>query len=262
MPVLTQEQFGELQGFLTQDFDKRDIEELVRKKLGDRLENLVNTNQATPGVVFELLTWSEKRGLHTLEVLLQGAIAERPGDGALRAFCERVVPGALKSFDSQIFVKNLTSGLNVLIRMKDEPAVREIVGHVRAQLEFTNQQIDILKKYKELHDCLHELEIRLSAIADVIARAKEVAARRSLGMYAKDLRWLADRARSAITNLPGKQREEIWIPDLDTCAEDIERARVSIEIAQAPVADVPIRLSHLLAEAHRINSPSLNALTC
>jgi hypothetical protein len=253
MPVLAPEQFEQLQGLLTAGFDKRDIEELVRKKLGDRLENLVNPDQSTRGVVFELLTWIDKRDLHTLEVFLQGAIAERPGD-ALRAFCERGVPGALKPFDSQVFVKNLTSGLNILIGMKDVPAVRETVGQVRAQLEATNEQIDILKKYKELHDCLHELEVRLSAIADVVARAKEAAARRSLGIYAKDLRWLAERARGAIPNLPSKQSEEIWVPDLDTCAEDIESARVSIETAHDRLASVPNKLRRLLTEAPRINS--------
>jgi hypothetical protein len=146
MPFLTPEQFEQLQGLLTACFDKRGIEELVRKKLENRLENLVNPEQPTPGVVFELLTWTEKRGLHTLEVLLQGAIGERPGDRALREFCEQVIPGALKPFDSQAFVKNLTSGLNVLIDMKDVSAVCETVGRVRAQLEATNGQIDILKE--------------------------------------------------------------------------------------------------------------------
>src|SRR5262245_30111686 len=35
----------------------------------------------------------------TLEVLLQGAIRMKPKDGALRAFCEYVAPGALKPFE-------------------------------------------------------------------------------------------------------------------------------------------------------------------
>ncbi len=254
MPVLTPDQFEQLQGLLTEAFDKRDIAELVRTKLGNRLDNLVNPDQRTPDIVFELLTWIDKRDLHTLEVLLQGAIAVKPGDGTLRAFCERVVPGALKPFDSQASVKNLTSGLDVLINLKDEPAVRETVGQVRAELEDSNEQIDTLKKYKELHDCLHELEVRLSAIADVIARAREAAARRSLGIYARDLRWLAERARAAIPNLPSRQSEEIWVPDLDACAGDIERARVSTESAHDPLSDVPIKLRRLLTEANRINS--------
>jgi hypothetical protein len=50
--------------------------------------------------------------------------------------------------------------------------VRQTVGQVRAELQDTNKQIDTLKKYKELHDCLHELEVRLSAIADAVVRAK------------------------------------------------------------------------------------------
>src|SRR5262245_10419374 len=158
MPVLTKEQFEQLQGLLTEGFDKHSIEELARKKLGNRLENIINADQPNSRIVFALLIWTEQRGLNTLEVLLHGAMPERPGDGGLRAFCEQVIPGALKPFDSQSFVKDLTSGLNVLISMKDVPAVRETVGHVRAQLEATNEQIDILKKYKELHDCLHELE--------------------------------------------------------------------------------------------------------
>ena len=254
MPVLTPDQFEQLQGVLTDAFDKRGIAELVRTKLGDRLDKLVDPDQPTPDIVFDLLTWIDKRDMPTLEVLLQGAIGVKPENGALRAFCEHVAPGALKPFDSQVFVKNLTSGLDILIEMKDESAVRQAVGQVRAELEDTNKQIDILKKYKELHDCLHELEVRLAAIADAVVRAKEAPARRSLGIYARDLRWLGERARAALLNLPSRQMEEIWVPDLGACAEDIERARAStIENAQDPLSDVPNKLRRLLTEATRIN---------
>jgi len=254
VPVLTPDQFEQLERILTDAFDKRGIAELVRIKLGDRLDKLVNPDQPTPGIVFDLLTWIDKRDKHTLEVLLQGAIEVKPENGALRAFCEHDVPAALKPIDSKVFVQNLTSGLDVLIKMKDESAVRETVGHVRADLEDTNKQIDTLKKYKELHDCLHELEVRLTAIADAVVRAKEAPARRSLGIYARDLRWLGERARAAIPDLPSRQSEEIWVPDLDACAEDIERARVAtVENAQDPLLDVPIKLRRLLTEANRIN---------
>jgi hypothetical protein len=253
MPVLSKEQFEQLQALLVESFDKSALEELVRKKLGDRLENIINTNQPNSKIVFDLLTWTEQRGVSTLEVFLQGALAERPGNGVLQAFCEQAVPGALKPFDSQAFVKNLTSGLNVLISMKDVLAVRETVGHVRAQLETTNEQIDILKKYKELHDCLHELQVRLLAITDAVTRVKEVPARRSLGIYAKDLRWLAERARAAIPNLPSEQNEKIWIPDLDSCAADIDAARASTENGHE-LTQLPIRLRGLLTEAPRINA--------
>jgi hypothetical protein len=254
VPVLTPDQFEQLQRILTDAFDKRGIAELVRIKLGDRLDKLVDPDQPTPGIVFDLLTWIDKRDMHTLEVLLQGAMGIKPENGALRAFCEHDVPGALKPIDSQVFVQNLTSGLDVLIAMKDDSAVRQTVGQVRAELQDTNKQIDTLKKYKELHDCLHELEVRLSAIADAVVRAKEPSARRSLGIYARDLRWLGERARAAIPNLPSRQSEEIWVPDLDACAEDIERARVStIEDAQDALSHVPVKLRRLLTEASRIN---------
>jgi hypothetical protein len=255
VPVLAPEQFERLQRILTDAFDKRGIAELVRTKLGERLDNLVDPDQPTRQIVFDLLTWIDKRDMHTLEVLLQGAIVMKPENGALRAFCEHDIPGALKPIDSQVFVQNLTSGLDVLIEMKDESAVRQTVGQVRAELQDTNRQIDTLKKYKELHDCLHELEVRLlSAIADAVGRAKEASARRSLGIYALDLRTLGERARAAIANLPSRQSEEIWVSDLDACAEDIERARVStIKNAQEALSDIPIKLRRLLTEANRIN---------
>ena len=254
MPVLKPDQFEQVRDILTDAFDKGGITELVRTKLGERLDKLVNPDQPTPQIVFDLLTWIDKRDMHTLENLLQGAIGMKPDNGALRAFCERDFPGALKPIDSKVFVQNLTSGLGVLIEMKDASAVRQTVGQVRAELEDSNKQINTLKKYKELHDCLHELEVRLSAIADAVVRAKEASARRSLGIYARDLRWLSERARAAIPNLPSRQSEEIWVPDLDACAEDIERARAStIENAQDSLSDVPIKLRRLLTEANRIN---------
>jgi Effector-associated domain 1/TIR domain len=110
MTVLTGEQFEQLQDLLTQALDKRAIEELVRKRLGRRLDTILNADQSTPEIVFELLKWIEQRGPSTLEVVLQGVLAERPGDGALRAFCAQIVPGALKPADSQPSIKDLTSG--------------------------------------------------------------------------------------------------------------------------------------------------------
>ena len=56
MPVLTPDQFERLQRILTDAFDKRGIAELVRTKLGDRLDNLVDPDQPTPQIVFDLLT--------------------------------------------------------------------------------------------------------------------------------------------------------------------------------------------------------------
>jgi tetratricopeptide (TPR) repeat protein len=109
MPVLTGEQFDQLQHLLTEDFDKPAIEELVRKRLGRRLDTILNPAQSTPRIVFELLTWVDQRGPSTLEVVLQGVLAQRPEDGALRAFCEQVVPGALRPSDTQPSVKGLTS---------------------------------------------------------------------------------------------------------------------------------------------------------
>ena len=100
MPVLTPDQFERLQRILTDAFDKRGIAELVRTKLGDRLDNLVDPDQPTPRIVFDLLTWIDKRDMPKLEVLLQGAIRMKPENGTLRAFCKHTVPGALKPIDS------------------------------------------------------------------------------------------------------------------------------------------------------------------
>ena len=105
MPVLTPDQFERLQRILTDAFDKRGIAELVRTKLGDRLDNLVDPDQPTRQIVFDLLTWIDKRDMHMLEVLLQGAIRMKPENNALRAFCEHDVPGALKPIDSQVYAK-------------------------------------------------------------------------------------------------------------------------------------------------------------
>jgi hypothetical protein len=100
VPVLTPGQFEQLQRILTDAFDRRGITELVRTKLGDRLDNLVDPDQPTPQIVFDLLTWIDKRDMSKLEVLLQGAIGMKPENGTLRAFCEHAVPGALKPIDS------------------------------------------------------------------------------------------------------------------------------------------------------------------
>jgi hypothetical protein len=110
MTVLTGKQFEQLQHLITDALDKHAIEELIRKRLGRRLDTILNPDQSTPAIVFELLTWIDQRGLSTLEVVLQGVLAERPGNRALRAFCEQIVPGALRPADSQPAIMDLTSG--------------------------------------------------------------------------------------------------------------------------------------------------------
>jgi Effector-associated domain 1 len=121
VPVLTPDQFEQLQRILTDAFDKGGITELVRTKLGDRLDNLVDPDQPTPRIVFDLLAWIDRRDMRKLEVLLQGAIRMKPENGALRAFCAHNVPGALKPIDLQVYAKAEISAAPSHLRNEQGP---------------------------------------------------------------------------------------------------------------------------------------------
>jgi hypothetical protein len=180
------------------------------------------------------------------------AVIDREVSGTGSDRCD--VPHASGPVDSKILVSDLNNSLQALAGLNADQAVRETVGRFRADFEATNEQIKILEKYKELHNDLHELQVRLPAIEDVLARsAVDPKARRSVGTFAVDLSWLVRSARKTIPGLPNQQREEDWINEFDACAKDMERvAQLSLSLEMA--AQIPERLMLLLSESARINT--------
>jgi hypothetical protein len=127
----------------------------------------------------------------------------------------------------------------------------------RPDFEKTRQQIVILAKYKELHNCLHDLQKRLDGIANNVARLKRLKSGDNVRLYLKEdatfLRDLARTARDQVEGLPTAEDEQDWIDELDACAGDMRIASVAASVINENVLLVPERLAHLLPKASHIN---------
>jgi hypothetical protein len=263
MSVLAGEQFNELHEVLVTAFDDSTLKLVVRASLGKLLENIVNTHQGFEAIVTELLAWVERQGQGAVEQLLRQAASRLPDDERLHDFCRQYFPKSLEKLDSAAIVQTINLGLTALIGLKDQPALRETVGRFRYAFESTREQILIVKKYKGLHDSLHELQLRLGAIGDALARSRtDKTVVRTLGRYAVELKWAARGARKQIPGLPNLMLEQGWVDDFETCINEMESAAKSavtaVDLDQ--LAAVSVRLRELLGEAPRINQALANCV--
>ncbi len=252
MPLLTPPQAAQLSAALLDAFSPVTLAWTVRSSLGPELYVIVNAQQALEQVVPELLAWIERRGHGTLEMFLRGAIAARPHNTLLRDFCQQHFPATLQVMPSGALAQKFTLGLQLLIDMRDDPTVRQTVGRFRADLDATSHQMQDLRGYKGLHDCLHALQLRIEIIADALSRlGKDAGARRRLQMLSEELEDIATTARACVLKLsvlPARPVEDFWISKFESCIQEITDAKTA---ENAP--DLVERLRQLLPEAPRIN---------
>jgi hypothetical protein len=241
------------------EFDGDILKQIVRYPLGKKLNVIVYTEQAYGKVVPDFLTWLDQQGPPAIEKTLQGAMLIKPPRSLVRTFCEKYYPRALDPLDAGIVVKSVTHGLDVLGDFTANPQIAQTVAQFHNDFEVTRDQIRNVKKYKALHDALHELQVRLAAIIDTIERSQvEPRSLRNLASYAVDLRRLARSARNEISGLPAipsLTAEEDWIDSFDAAISAMDAAARSQQPANAKTfAGISSTLSGLLREPPRINS--------
>lgn len=251
MPVLTPLQARELSDALIAAFDPATLPWVVRSSIGEELYVKIHTGQAFEFVVRDLIGWIDRRGSGALEAFLNRAVAARPDVALLRAFCQTHFPDTLSEIRPSDLVRSFTSGLQVLINISSDPDVRQTVGAFYADLTATKDQIDLMAKYKGLHDTLHELQLQFDGVVDALQH-------RGTGLNRKvvDLAHLVRKAKPLTTGLPTKSEEDDWIDVFDSCVRDIRIVANPPPSPAAPprVADIVNQLRQLQAEAKRINS--------
>ncbi|MDE5461341.1 effector-associated domain EAD1-containing protein [Bradyrhizobium sp. CSS354] len=260
MPVLSGTQIEMLAKLLVAGFDKVGLRRVVQLSLETRLDAIVNEDQRLEDVAFELVNWADKRGRSALTKLLQGVVTVRPDDAAIRAFCDDAFrPDEIRPLDSGVLVDRVNRGIEALVALKDLPIVQQTVGQFRADFEAASKQIQILKKYKSLHDGLHRLQLKIGTIEEEVEAAKtDKRAARSLTLHAIELAPLAKKARLQAQGLPGAQNEIGWINDFDDHITTMNRASAQ-PMSSDDLEALVIGLNQLLQEGPRINSALANA---
>jgi Trypsin-like peptidase domain len=271
--VLTQPQTAELTVLLAASFkdNLNGLRRTVRFSLGAEAERSVTSANDLAEFVSTLLATLLQQGPGMISVLLRGAIIAGPADQDLRAFARQVSPYALDPLNDDPDVQQTHDGKLVddisvalidLNKMTASAQLQNIMASYRPDFERTRQQIGILARYKELHNCLHVIQGRLDAIANNVARHKlgdNVV--RYLNDDASLLRDLAKKARSQMAGVPTADDEKIWVDVLDACRIDIKMATdPAASVADSErILEVPDKLSRILPRASYINKELVSA---
>jgi hypothetical protein len=269
--ILTTAQTTELTALLVAAFEDNlsGLRRSVRFSLGVEAERSVTSAKDLAEFVSTLLPALLQQGHGLIGVLLRGTVTARPADRDLRAFAQQVSPYALQPLDDDPDVQdahddNLVTDITVaLIDLNGmRQALQHIMASYRPDFEKTRQQIRILAKYKELHNCLHEVQERLDGITNSVERLKSGD---NVLLYLKHeasfLKDVAKKARNQLAGLPTADDERDWIDTLDACAAAVKSATD----ARAPVSDsekvldVPERLARILPRASHINEELVDA---
>lgn len=260
------QRLGELTRLLCGAFDGPSIDMLVHVNYGASLY----TEFVAPGLpldqtVFRLLVALEMRGTPEVLILMRAVLKARPNhaeiQGAVRRFYPQVIDPAPGIQDRVIQV---TDSLVAFRKLARDPALHALVVESRSELVRIAIEIDVLARYKELHDCLHMVQLKLyRQVTDAVRRFRtDFVSLGTLETYLVELRIIATDAREAATKLPNNPRvrgqEMAWVVVLEAVADDLRTAIEELDEQKA--ANALRKLKGLLRiEPFRVNQ--LLALT-
>ena len=261
MSVLVPQEEQQLHEILVAGFEVGTLKTVVKYSLGQKLSVILDVNKGFGEVVFEFLGWLDQRGPGAFEAFLRGAVAAQPANIPLQTFCRAHFPEALRPLVAGDLVTKVNQGLTLLIDMIDLPEVRETVGYFRADFSATRSQIINLRKYKALHDSLHELQLEFFTIAMSLNQPQASANLRAIVRHYADLRRWAKKARDQLPGLPGAEVEELWLDEFDACINVIQAATSpnATSTDWTDLSKVSHRLKDILPNAPRINYALANA---
>jgi len=228
-------------------------------------------NQAVGKILDEILLWLDKYGPPEIETLLKAAIVVRPDCPRVRAFCGKYFPKALDPLDPTLamrlgnfhLVQDVKLGLQVLSEHSGSADFQGALGAFRAQLQDTSHQINLLKRYKGLHNCLHNLQGQLVGIGAVVALSVQTGSFKGLKKIAFNLQPLASDARRQAAGLTRPDREIEWIDEFASYIKDMTQTALLATLSPTQVRnvlDIPNLLRALLRQqAPQINQSLVNA---
>jgi hypothetical protein len=211
-------------------FDLPELNGIVLKSTGEGLfKEWVSEGKTHRVTAFELLVALGQQGLETL--FLARVLEARPTDEKIKELITRAQPAVLEvRLETGKQVGDVLAGLRATRDKLQEPAVRQAVAISRDALASGARGFDTLAVYKNLHDCLHALQLKtfrdLKAAARRLAQDPDQAS--SLREFAEQLRTACTNAREWPDRLPAdptmREVELIWIQTLETAAEKLQSA--------------------------------------
>jgi hypothetical protein len=178
-------------------------------------------------VVSGLVTTAERRGRGTIDMFLRGLRKAWPAESLLDGLWQGILGYSFEPLDAQSIAQSAASALIELNIIQHKKIVSDTIQSYRTDFEITRKQIDILSRFKELHTCLHQLQLMLGAIKS------EVSGERigndnivNLARYASQLTEMAKSARTRAAGLAPQDRKNQldWIDKFDAALVEMSDA--------------------------------------
>jgi hypothetical protein len=229
---LTPQQLEQLSEVLVTKFDDKGVEldRVVKFNLGTGLF----VDYAGPGspfrtVVHELLQKTEQK--NSTVKLFAGVIRSRPD---VKDSVAHILPEAAEAApEAAKQVAVMLDGVREVKARLNIDAVRERILQSSDDLQRVVVDLDLLARYKMLHDCLHNLQLKhYRAVASAARGLKaDASAKDTLGEYLHQVRIQCSNARSAAQGLPstpGERDVEMeWINALETFTTELHTALIN-----------------------------------
>jgi hypothetical protein len=214
---LTPDQLSELGELLVQQFDDEgiDLDKVVKYNLGSGLFVDYASRGKFRTVVDQLLEKTEQKGSTTK--LFEGVLRVRRNPD-VRATIARIFPLArLSDPETEKDVAEATLGVRAVRARLGIATVHDQIVASRSGLERLAGDLDLLSRYKSLHDVLHTLQMQFLRLIDSAARKLETdsSASDALVVYLDQLQTHAIDAQAAAQGLPdspGERDEQMgWV---------------------------------------------------
>jgi hypothetical protein len=168
---LNSEQLAELGELLVQQFDDegKELDKVVKYNLGSGLFVDYAARGKFRMVVDQLLEKTEQKG--STVKLFEGVIRVRSDNAEVRAAIARDLPQALLAApETARQVADVAMGVKAVHARLGIAAVHDLILTSSNDLERLVADLDLLARYKKLHDCLHTLQIQFLRLIESAAR--------------------------------------------------------------------------------------------
>ena len=230
-------QMESLHAAVVDAFDADGLARLVRFRLGQRIEGLVNTQAGTKKVAFDLIEYVERMG--STQEFVRGMYDLCPDNPLVRAFCEA---NARYVFEPRPTTKDLAqavgAGLTALAGRLDETrgAIRAILaGEARGHLADLGSQFTRLRRYKVLHGCLHNLQFKYARLiaSELRILPENPDEAENLRIYLAEMADELAHCRPESAGLPGATAEALW---LNVAGESVRLLRQGVDTGKPAVS--------------------------
>lgn len=210
-----------LRDCITAHFDVDTIQRVVAQGMGVGFRDKIPWKDSKIEIVYKLLDKARECG--TTTNLLVCFLQESDAPELHKTIADNW-PAALEQLDVRNSARVLENAQRLV---KFEPSARAVIAPSREMLEELRKDINVLFNYKTLHDCLHDIQVKLyNGIYVAANQLPDIQAEAELYAYIDELDDICRDARAAAECLPDdaavRDQETDWVTALESAVAELE----------------------------------------